>query len=133
MIGDSGGVGLMVAPTPFAALNVVPGGVGGGRRSMIRFVWFTASRVTIETAATIIAMITGFRRAVSISVNSNRRGKVPTPFCCHAPVPMRAASKNGLTSAPRWPHAWQVNFGSRSDSRTWSGHGASIVTEWAHL
>jgi hypothetical protein len=77
VIGDSGGVGLTVAPTPFAALNVVPGGVGGGRRSTIRFVWFTASRVTIETAATIIAMITGFRRAVSMSVNSNRRGKVP--------------------------------------------------------
>ena len=37
------------------------------------------------------------------------------------PVPIIARSNSGLTSAPRWPHTWQVNFGSRSESRTRSG------------
>jgi hypothetical protein len=36
LIGDSGGVGVTSAPASFAALKVVPGGVGGGRLSMIR-------------------------------------------------------------------------------------------------
>jgi len=46
----------------------------------------------------------------------------------------RSQSKLGLTSAPLWPQAWQVNRGSRSDSRTSSGHRSPlIVVEWLHL
>jgi len=43
-------------------------------------------------------------------------------------------SQSGRISAPFRPHAWQTNSGSRSDSRTWSGHrSAPIRTAWAHL
>jgi hypothetical protein len=77
LIGDSGGVGVTVAPAPLAALNVVPGGVGGGRLSTIRLVWLTRSRAAIETATRNIAMITGFRRAVSMPVNGHQTDGVP--------------------------------------------------------
>ena len=36
-------------------------------------------------------------------------------------------SKSGLTSAPRAPHAWEVNLGSRSDRRTSSGHRSPLI------
>ena len=48
--------------------------------------------------------------------------------------PMCAGSKSGLISAPRWPQAAQMNFGSRSDKRTRSGQrSALMMTEWAQL
>jgi hypothetical protein len=40
---------------------------------------------------------------------------------------MRAGSNIGLTSAPRCPQAGHVNFGSRSDSRTSSGHRSALI------
>ena len=36
-------------------------------------------------------------------------------------------SKSGLTSAPRAPHAEQMNLGSRSDSRTSSDHRSRLI------
>lgn len=59
LIGDSGSVGAISAPASFTALKVVPGGVSGGRLSMIRFVWFTRSRTAAEITATIAAITTG--------------------------------------------------------------------------
>jgi hypothetical protein len=44
------------------------------------------------------------------------------------PVPIVIRSNNSLTSAPRWPHTWQVNFGSRSASRTWSVQRLELTT-----
>ena len=69
LIGESGWVGVTSAPTSFAELNVVPGGVCGGRRSTIRFVWLTTSRIAIEMAAMITAMIAGLRIDSPITVN----------------------------------------------------------------
>jgi hypothetical protein len=48
---------------------------------------------------------------------------------------MRACSKSGRTSAPRWwPQTWQTNCGSRSDSRTSSGRrSALIAVEWLQM
>lgn len=66
LTGDSGWVGVTVAPAPLTALNVVPGGVFGGRLSMIKLVWFTTSRAETETAATTTATMTGFRETISI-------------------------------------------------------------------
>jgi hypothetical protein len=44
---------------------------------------------------------------------------------------MRAGSNIGLTSAPRCPQAGHVNFGSKSDSRTSSGHRSALIAiEW---
>jgi hypothetical protein len=69
LIGDSGCVGVTSAPASFAALNVVPGGVGGGRRSMTKLVWFTTNRNATETAAMMVAIIAGFLRTNPITVN----------------------------------------------------------------
>jgi hypothetical protein len=77
LIGDSGSVGAISAPASFTALNVVPGGVSGGRLSMIRFVWFTRSRTAAEITATIAAITTGFRMTISIPVNGHLRCGVP--------------------------------------------------------
>jgi hypothetical protein len=42
--------------------------------------------------------------------------------------------KFGRTSAPFWPQTWQVNSGSRSDSRTSSGHLSPLIAvQWPHL
>ena len=48
LIGELVWVGMTSAPTSFAELNVVLGGVCGGRRSTIRFVWFTTSRLPLR-------------------------------------------------------------------------------------
>lgn len=77
LIGASGGVGVTSAPASFAALKVVPGGVGGGRRSMIRLVWFTTNKMAIEATASIAAMTAGFWRTIPISVNGCRGCEVP--------------------------------------------------------
>ena len=69
MIGDSGWLGVISAPASFTALKVVPGGVFGGRLSIIRLVWFTTSKIAIERAAAIVAITTGFRSALSIPIN----------------------------------------------------------------
>jgi hypothetical protein len=69
LIGDSGWLGIISAPASFTALKVVPGGVFGGRLSIIRLVWFTTSKIAIERAATIVAITTGFRSALSIPIN----------------------------------------------------------------
>ena len=77
MIADSGSVGAISAPASFTALKVVPGGVSGGRLSMIRSVWFTRSRTAAETTAIIAAITTGFRRTISIPVNGHLSRAVP--------------------------------------------------------
>jgi hypothetical protein len=49
----------------------------------------------------------------------------------HTSVPMRADAKWGRTSAPRLPHAVQINRGSISESRTSSTQpSADIAIEW---
>lgn len=77
LIGDSGAEGATVAPALFTVLKVVPGGVCGGRLSMIKLLWFTTSRVAAEAAATISATITGFRKTISIPVNGDMSLEVP--------------------------------------------------------
>jgi hypothetical protein len=71
LIGDSGWLGVTTAPASFTAWNVVPGGLCGGRLSMIRLVWSTRSKIAIETVATIAAINAGFRNARSIPVNAS--------------------------------------------------------------
>ncbi len=46
----------------------------------------------------------------------------------YPPVPMPDGSNTGLTSAPRRPQVFQVNFGSKSDNRTSSRHGSASTT-----
>jgi hypothetical protein len=61
-------------------------------------VWFTTSSVAIEMAATAIAMMTGFRRIISMHVNSNWRGGVPASVAL--PVGKRPQGLNGTPTAP---------------------------------
>ena len=55
----------------------------------------------------------------------------------HAAVPIRATGKSGRTSALRVPQRWQMKRGSKSVSRTRSGHlstsAGAIVFRWLHL
>jgi len=45
-------------------------------------------------------------------------------------MPILAGGKSGRTSAPRLPHAEQMNLGSRSDSRTSSAHRSPLIATW---
>jgi hypothetical protein len=61
---------MISAPALLTALKVVPGGVFGARLSTIRLVWSTRSIVAIEMIATMDAITTGFRKTLSILLNS---------------------------------------------------------------
>jgi len=48
-------------------------------------------------------------------------------------VPIGAFSNSGLISAPRWPHTWQMNLGSKSDRRTLSLQQPARAAERSHF
>ena len=77
LIGDSGWVGDISAPASFTARKVVPGGVSGGRLSVMRFVWLTMMRAAADIIATTAAITTGFRKLVTAEQRSDAGG-VPT-------------------------------------------------------
>src|SRR5260370_16742721 len=85
LMGDSCWLGVISAPASFTALKVVPGGVFGGRLSIIRLVWFTTGKIAIERAATIVAITTGFRSAFH---PSQRLFKARVP---HSTLPLHRA------------------------------------------
>jgi hypothetical protein len=74
LIGDSGWLGVTTAPASFTAWKVVPGGDCGGRRSTIRLVWSTSSKIAMDMAATIAAITAGLRKVLSIPVNASANG-----------------------------------------------------------
>ena len=57
-------------------------------------------------------------------------GPATAGMTVHSRVPILACSNSGLTSAPRWPHDSHTMRGSRSDSRTSSGHRLESITTW---
>jgi hypothetical protein len=56
--------------------------------------------------------------------------RAPRPWAGYPEEGLSTANR-GRTSAPRCPQALQMNFGSRSDSRTSSGHRSALIAiEW---
>jgi hypothetical protein len=88
-----------------------------------------AGAVSISWLAKLTRTATNFPH-VRFGHASDPSGLVRPDVCRPEIVARRASSsqlKFGRTSAPLWPQTWQVNSGSRSDSRTSSGHLSPLI------